>query len=131
MDAEPPKAEPLLADFICTLPELLAMKIPEREMIVDNWLRTRSITMVYAHRGLGKTWFVNTLALAIANGETFVGYDVPKPRRGLIVDGEMPRADHQERFRLLPGTDTENLTILSAEALAEGGDDLVKGVGAL
>lgn len=73
--------------------------------------------MVFAKRGLGKTWFGITLAKAIALGRPFLGYEVPKPRRVLFVDGEMPLADLQERFKAIGADKIDNIDILASEIL--------------
>jgi len=74
--------------------------------------------MVFAKRGLGKTWFGLTLALAVARGEDFLSYAVPQPRRVLYIDGEMTLAELKERLDDLDGPHTDDLLFLSAETLA-------------
>jgi putative DNA primase/helicase len=77
---------------------LLALEIPRREMLLDPILPTQGLAMAYAPRGLGKTWFTQALAYAIACGGPFLKWSAPAPRRVLYVDGEMPANVMRERF---------------------------------
>jgi hypothetical protein len=77
------------------------MPLPEREYLVDPLLPVGGLAMIYATRGLGKTWLALHLAVAVSRGETFVCFDVPKARRVLFIDGEMPLSALQERIVLL------------------------------
>jgi KaiC/GvpD/RAD55 family RecA-like ATPase len=54
--------------------------------------------MVYAWRGVGKTFFTLELAYAIASGGSFLGWDAPEPRRVLYIDGELPGEDIKKRL---------------------------------
>src|SRR5271165_4276675 len=53
--------------------------------------------MIAGFRGTGKTFFSLSCALALAQGGTFLGFDIPTPRSVLYVDGEMDPADLQAR----------------------------------
>ena len=57
--------------------------------------------MVWAAAGGGKTMLSLTLALMVAGGGKVAGWSSPKPRKVLIVDGEMRGADLAERLNLL------------------------------
>jgi len=56
---------------------------------------------VTAERGVGKTWFLETLALIAASGDQALGFRAPQPCRVLLTDGEMASTEIQERFALL------------------------------
>jgi len=60
-----------------------------RQFIVLGLLFLAAILMIYAWRGLGKTWFGLALAYAIASGGTFLKWTVDRPHRVLYIDGEM------------------------------------------
>jgi hypothetical protein len=60
--------------------------------------------MVWAAAGVGKTMLSLTLALMVAGGGKVAGWTSPKPRKVLIVDGEMRGADLAERLKLLAGS---------------------------
>ena len=54
--------------------------------------------MVFAWRGVGKTWFAFGLGYAIATGRKYLGWVTTRPRRVLNVCGEMPAVDLKERL---------------------------------
>ncbi|RKZ07898.1 conjugal transfer protein TraC, partial [bacterium] len=54
--------------------------------------------MIYAARGVGKTFFALEMALGAATGTPFLGWHVEKPVRVLYIDGEMSMIDIQQRL---------------------------------
>jgi hypothetical protein len=102
-----------LGSFVMSDHELLAMEFPKREMVVAPFLPTASLAMVFAPTGTGKSWFALELALSVAKGSPFFEWDVPKARRVLYVDGEMPPQDIQERRVTLDPKPTPSLKFLS------------------
>lgn len=78
--------------------KFLALDLPPRELIMAPWLPTQGLTMIYAPRGVGKTHVSLGIAYAVASGTPFLGWDTPKPRGVLFVDGEMPGNTLQERL---------------------------------
>jgi putative DNA primase/helicase len=66
-------------------------------------LCTGHLGQVSGPRGLGKSWFGRTWAVVIASGGSALGYDAPRPRRVLYLDGEMAQEDIQERDITLAG----------------------------
>ena len=84
--------------------ELLVKKYEEREKILSPWLPTKGITMVYASRGVGKTYFALHVACAVATGKTLMGWTVDRPCSVLYIDGEMPATDMQERLEEMVST---------------------------
>ena len=79
-------------------PELLAAALPERTPILDPILATKSLALLYGPRGLGKTFVALGIARAAAAGESFLGWQSPRPHRVLYLDGEMAAADMRERL---------------------------------
>ena len=81
--------------------------------------REGHIGEVYAERGFGKTWLMQTLALVSAAGAEALGFRAPERCRVLYVDGEMASLEIQERFKLLCERlriyDTAALTIVAAD----------------
>ena len=49
-----------LRPFVVSAASLMTLQLPERELIVDPWLSTSSLTMIYGRRGGGKTWVTRT-----------------------------------------------------------------------
>jgi len=81
-----------------TADTFLNMDLPVREMIVDPILASQSLALLYAPRGVGKTFFAIAIAHAIASGGSLFGWSVPKPRGVLLVDGELPGRVLHERI---------------------------------
>ncbi|GAN78616.1 AAA domain-containing protein [Acidocella aminolytica 101 = DSM 11237] len=106
-----------------TLASLLDREFPPREVLVSPWLRSGESVLLWAPTGVGKTMLVNTLALAVAGGGKVAGWEADKPRKVLLVDGEMHIEDLKDRMVLLgdavEGIDMEaarsNLVILSRQ----------------
>ena len=81
------------------LGEFLQLKARPRPFLLEPILRERDIAMVYAWRGVGKTWFAHGVALAVATGSKFLKWSAPLQNYVLLVDGEMPTAALQDRWR--------------------------------
>src|ERR1051326_7465415 len=73
-----------------TAAEFIATQIPQREMILDPIVPSQGLVMVYALRGIGKTFFSLSAAYAIAAAGSFLRFKAARPRRVLYLDGEMP-----------------------------------------
>lgn len=100
--------------------DFLALEIPQREMLLAPILPERSLSMLFAPRGLGKSWLGLSIGVAVASGGSFLRWNAPRPRRVLLVDGEMPLADLQARLEsIIAGFGTEipnnGLRILAAD----------------
>ena len=93
----PPALKPV------ALGEFLRLEIPAREMLLDPILPERSLSMLYAPRGLGKSWLALSIGLAIASGTRLLRWSAPRRRRVLYVDGEMPLVALQERLQAISG----------------------------
>ena len=91
--------------FPITLEDLLSRDIKPREFVIEPLIHERGLVMVYAWRGVGKTWFALGLAHAIAAGGKYLKWTASKPRRVLHVCGEMPAVDLKQRFEQSGGRD--------------------------
>jgi putative DNA primase/helicase len=104
--------------------DFLNLDIPPRQMLLVPILPERSLAMLYAPRGLGKSWLGLSIGLAVATGQSLLRWSAPKPRRVLLVDGEMPMASLQERLRSLSfglgDIPNENFKILAADYVERG-----------
>lgn len=78
--------------------EFLALTIPPREFLLDPWLPSQGVVMVYSQRGVGKTYFALGAAYAVASAGRFLKWEAPEARRVLYIDGEMPAVVMQERM---------------------------------
>ena len=123
------EAEPVRAPFQAVgINDFLALDIPPREMLLDPILPERSLAMLYAPRGLGKSWLALSIGLAVASGTPLLRWSVPRPRKVLYVDGEMPLVSLQERLKAICvpfGTDIPNDGFrISAADQIDGGMNL-------
>lgn len=86
--------------------ELLALDLPPMEPMFGPWLVKQSLSMMYAWRGVGKTYFALNIAYAVAAGGTFLDWEAPEPNGVLYVDGEMPGPAMQSRLKsIIKGSD--------------------------
>jgi putative DNA primase/helicase len=83
------------------LSDFLALDIPSRAKLLDPILPEKGLAMLYAPRGIGKSWLGLSIGLAVASGGSLLRWNAPKPRRVLLVDGEMPLADLQSRIAFI------------------------------
>lgn len=84
-----------------TLAELLKTPMPPREALLEGFLKTGESAMLWAAPGIGKTMVSMSIALAVAGGGSWLGFNAPRPRKVLIVDGEMNMHDLRDRFEAL------------------------------
>ena len=115
--------------------DFIALQIPPREMLLDPILPERSLAMLFAPRGCGKSWLGLSIGLAVASGGSLLRWHAPSPRRVLLCDGEMPLPDLQARLSSIMagfGTEVPNdgFRILAADQ-TEGGINLGNGEGQL
>ena len=84
-----------------SLASLFSTRFPAREHVLSPWFRTGESCLIWAGSGVGKTMLTLSLALAMAGGGSVWEWVVPKPRKVLIIDGEMNQVDLQERLLML------------------------------
>jgi putative DNA primase/helicase len=107
------------------LHEFLSIQMPPREMLLDPILPERSLAMLYAPRGIGKSWLSLSMSLAMASGQPLLRWDAPRQRSVLYVDGEMPLVSLQERLKLISGglgntVPNERFRVLAADHVPFG-----------
>lgn len=105
--------------------DFLQLNVPPRDMLLDPILPERSLAMLYAPRGVGKTLLGLSIGLAVASKSPLVRWSAPRPRRVLYVDGEMPLVSLQKRLRAISiGLDAEipndGFRILAADQTESG-----------
>ena len=114
-----------LVPHILSLDDLRARDIPPREYLFGEWMPKDSFGMVYAARGVGKSWFAMDMAAAIADGrQTFLGWEVKKDGPVLYVDGEMALVDLRDRLDAISPVRRDNFLILASEDLYRSGRPL-------
>jgi len=112
------------------LDDFLRLDIRPRETILAPWLPRCGLAMIHAPRGLGKTQVAIGTAWAMASGGNFLRWRCDKAWRVLFLDGEMPGADLQSRFKCVTTAsqfelaDPTYLKIAAADLMPEGLPDL-------
>ena len=95
-----------LAPYLLSAQELLNADISQKKFLLSTFVPMAGLGMLYAPRGIGKSWFAMSLAAAIAKGDpTFLGWQVHEQGDVLFVDGEMSLSDLKERLLLLLGNE--------------------------
>ena len=78
--------------------DFLGKEYPPRDLILAPWLPVQGLCMIYAKRGIGKTFLALEIAYAVASGGAVLRWRAPQPRGVLFIDGEMPASVTQERL---------------------------------
>jgi hypothetical protein len=110
-----PKLERPEHGYAISAVEFMDIAFPPREYIIEPWLETGSLAMLFSKRGIGKTRFMMSVAYAIGRGERFLDWNIAKARRVLYVDGELPGTLMQQRLKV-HGI-SEQISILSRDVL--------------
>lgn len=99
----------------------LTLPLTERGYLLTPVLPRQGIVILYAARGIGKTFMALSMGLAVASGGTVLRWQAATPKRVLYVDGEMPAITMQERLAALmsgmapPPYVLQNLTIVTPD----------------
>ena len=78
--------------FILTQKELSEQVIPPREYLLDQWMPKDSFGMVYAPRGVGKSWFCMALGLQYQANKRFLGWDHSTENVFMLMERWLDRA---------------------------------------
>ncbi len=81
-----------------SLADFLHMDIPERRFLLEPVLPEQGLAIIYAPRGLGKTYAALSMALAVSAGGEVYGWKAASAQSVLYIDGEMPARAMQERL---------------------------------
>lgn len=90
-----------------TSAELLSLRLPPRPWILEPVIPGRGLAMLYAPRGIGKTWMALSIAYTVASGAALCGWQAPEPVPVLYVDGEMQAETMQQRLAAVVAGTTE------------------------
>ena len=104
--------------------DLIAADLKDPEPIISPLIFEADLMMIYGWRGVGKTWFSLGLAYAIASGGKFLTWNSKRPRKVLVLDGEMRASRLRKRLLLIAaGSDSEAekgyLRILTRDMVAD------------
>ena len=89
---------------VLTLGQFIDWPIPPREHLLYPILSEQGLALIYAMRGLGKTYVALCVGLAVASGKGLFSWVAKGPRQVLYIDGEMPARAMQERLQRLVET---------------------------
>ncbi|ESZ69538.1 hypothetical protein X727_16825 [Mesorhizobium sp. L103C119B0] len=92
--------------------KFMKLAFPEREPLLEPWLRRPGLAMIHAPRGEGKTWFGLVVAKSVADGQDLLGWRCPASARVLYVEGELPGQSVQGRLNKFPLSPRGKLHIL-------------------
>lgn len=84
--------------------DLLKKQFPPRENLIGPWLRQGESALLWAVPGAGKTLLAMTMAAMVAGGGSALGWTSPRPRKVLLIDGEMNQEDLKDRAEWLINT---------------------------
>lgn len=107
--------------------DFLAQEIKPRRLLLSPWLPEQGLAMIYAKRGVGKTFVGLNIAYALASGGAFLVWKAEKPTRVLYIDGEMPASVMQQRLAAIVEVHDKEATcfeILTPDMLKYGMPDL-------
>jgi putative DNA primase/helicase len=115
-DGAPERELPIIHDAAA----FLKLELPPREFLLASILPAKGLAMLYAPRGVGKTFVALSIAYAVASGGTFWMWKAPAPKRVLYIDGEMPAQALQDRLKnIIAGNPADaspaNLRFLAAD----------------
>ena len=96
---------------VIRLSDFLKLDIPKAKDLLSPWLTEQSLTMVYADRGVGKTFFSLNCAYALASGRDFLKYKSAGKTSVMYLDGEMQAPLMIERLANIAGDNIEDIPI--------------------
>lgn len=79
--------------------QLMEYELPVLQPLLEPWLMEKSLCMVHAKRGIGKTHLMLSVAFAVASGGGVLTWKAPRAAGVLYLDGEMQAQVLQQRMR--------------------------------
>lgn len=79
--------------------ELIACDLPEPDQVVENLIDRGDKMLIVGHSKTKKTFLVTQLALSIATGSQFLGLQIPKARKVLLIQYEVQPGHFIRRIR--------------------------------
>lgn len=120
LPANPPEKKIVRQFKPVSATELLNMDLPEPVPLLHPWLPRQGLAMIYAPRGVGKTFLASSITLALASGEELLGWKPMSKCRVLYIDGEMPAYTMKKRLLELQAmfsvqADMDNIEIITPD----------------
>jgi len=113
-----------------TMSDFLSMTLPERDYLLHPVIPSQGIVIIFAPRGIGKTFAALSIGLAVAGGLSLYNWRASQSNSVLYVDGEMPAITMQERLSALacgmaaPEHAMQNFAILTPDMQPRSMPDL-------
>ncbi len=83
---------------VVNIEELLTKHVPPRNYLLYPIVPEQGLCMLFADRGIGKTFTALHMAYAVATGGSVFSWQAEDPRSVLYIDGEMPFSAMQSRI---------------------------------
>jgi putative DNA primase/helicase len=81
--------------------QLLDLETEEPEQLWGPPICTHNLVIVYGGTGTGKSYFTWKLAHSIATGSSFLNHKCGRPRKVLLVEGELGLATTKKRMKMI------------------------------
>lgn len=95
--------------------EFIALELPSIPTIIDPWLPTASISLVFGPPSAGKSLWMMSVARALANGTSLFSTYACVKSRVLIVQADMPVSMVQERSQMSQAGASDNIALWLTE----------------
>jgi hypothetical protein len=111
-----------------SLTYFLTREIPIRKNLLGTWLKERMAVLVSGESGIGKSLFIQSIALGMAHGLDVFGWEIIAPLKVGLLDGENDDRELQDRLtKLLAGLGAQdhpssNLMLLTRGLFSEAGE---------
>lgn len=86
---------------ICTMRDFIRRDLPSRDFLLYPFIQEKGLSMLYAKRGVGKTYVGLAMALAVSSGNSIMRFRSEGRNKVLYIDGEMPAQTIQDRLKKL------------------------------
>lgn len=109
--------------------QLLQRDFPPRQMVLAPFLPEKGLVMIFAERGIGKTWVALNIAHAVAGAGAYLRWSAAASRRVVYIDGEMPAAVLKDRYAAIVAgasfdAPDDNFRLVAADLQPDGLPDL-------
>jgi putative DNA primase/helicase len=106
-------------DALLDVDQLRRIDFPERKIILNPWLYDPSLTMVAGMRGVGKSWFGESLVDSVSRGVSLGPWQTINSVPCLYVDGEMAIQETRERFEALAGGERKSPLLIYSDHFSD------------
>lgn len=109
-----------LASGLYRVDDFLNLDIPKPQYILKPLLSPGTLGMIHAERGIGKTYFILGICIAITRGMQIGPWSTENPAGCLYLDSEMAAVDLQKRLRMMTyglGSEKAPFCIMSSELI--------------